>query len=889
MTNSTSRSPSPHPRLRSQRPLGAVLVALVCAAFVSSNAVAQQTPGKSKEAAANATKPAEAKPTPAGNTATPIDRITAADGFKVELLYSVPSEEQGSWVNLCTDNQGRLIVSDQFGGLYRITPPEEGETLKPADVEKVPADIRAVNGMVWAFGALYVGVNDYESKIPSGLYRITDSNGDDQLNHVELLRQVDSKGDHGVHAVVPTPDGQALYLITGNNTSPPELAANSPVPQIWGEDHLLPSMPDGRGHNRGVLAPGGIVYRVTPDGKSFEAYASGFRNIFDASVNRDGELFTYDADMEYDFNTPWYRPTRICHVTSGAEFGWRNGAGKRMPFYADNLPGVLDIGPGSPTGTTFGYGAKFPAKYQEALFALDWSWGKLYAVHLEPNGSSYTATKEEFLTGAPLPITDAIIRPQDGAMYFTIGGRRVQSGLYRVTYVGNESTELVQPKAEENKARATRQKLEAFHGKQDPEAIRVAWPYLSDRDRFIRFAARTAIEHQPIETWADKALTESDPAKQVEALLALARVAGVDPLHRTENTPEVDTAMRDKLLEAVIAIDPSSLESTQPLTLQRATQITLSRMGRPEQELVDKLIARFDPLFPAETAEMNWLLCETLAWLQSPTVAEKAMRLIAEAPTQEEQMQYARSIRLLTAGWTPELHEAYFEWFLKAANYKGGASFDKFIEFIRTDAVASLSDAEKESMAELLAKKPVKKSALENLGEVFKGRKATEWTLEELSQAARTGLKNRDFANGRKMFAASGCYACHRFGDQGGMTGPDLTSAGGRYSPHDLLDQVINPSKVINEQFSSIKVLTEDGVVHTGVVVNLSGDTMMINTDLTDPNQQVRLNRNEIEELEVSDISAMPTGLFNPMTQEEILDLIAFLISGGNPKHAFFN
>jgi len=91
-------------------------------------------------------------------------------------------------------------------------------------------------------------------------------------------------------------------------------------------------------------------------------------------VNRDGELITYDADMEYDFNTSWYRPTRICHVVSGAEYGWRNGAGKRPEFYPDNLPPIINIGPGSPTGMTFGYGAKFPAKYQEALFGLDWSW-----------------------------------------------------------------------------------------------------------------------------------------------------------------------------------------------------------------------------------------------------------------------------------------------------------------------------------------------------------------------------------------------------------------------------------------------------------------------------------------------------------------------------------
>ena len=105
---------------------------------------------------------------PEANTATPIDRIKAADGFKVELLYSVPAADQGSWVNLCTDDKGRLLVSDQFGGLYRITPPAIGETIQQADVEPVPADIRAVNGMVWSNGALYVGVNDYEQKLPSG-------------------------------------------------------------------------------------------------------------------------------------------------------------------------------------------------------------------------------------------------------------------------------------------------------------------------------------------------------------------------------------------------------------------------------------------------------------------------------------------------------------------------------------------------------------------------------------------------------------------------------------------------------------------------------------------------------------------------------------------------
>src|ERR1041385_4747301 len=349
------------------------------------------------------------------NKATPIERIKLAKDFKVELLYSVPADKEGSWVNLCTDPKGRILVSDQYGGLFRFAPPAPGQTLDASAVEKIPAKIRGVNGMLWAFGALYVAVNDYEDNIPSGLYRITSSKNDDALGQVEHLRQMQSGRDHGIHAVLPSPDGKSLFLVVGDKTPITQFSA-SMLPVHWGEDHLLPRMPDGRGFMRDTMGPGGTIYRVSPDGKNFEIFGSGFRNIFDAAFNRDGELFTYDADMEYDFNTSWYRPTRICHVTSGAEFGWRNGAGKRPEFYPDNLPAIVNVGPGSPTGMTFGYGAKFPAKYQNALFALDWSWGRLYAVHLTPKGSSYSAVKEEFLSGAPMPLTDIIIHPQDGAM-----------------------------------------------------------------------------------------------------------------------------------------------------------------------------------------------------------------------------------------------------------------------------------------------------------------------------------------------------------------------------------------------------------------------------------------------------------------------------------------
>ena len=848
--------------------------------------IENKAPPRRARAASRRRRPAEVGPAIGENKATPVERISTPEGFQVELLYSVPGLEQGSWANLCSDEKGRIYASDQYGSLYRFNPPAPGQTLKKEDVHKVPAEIRAINGMLFAFGALYVGVNDYEQKMQSGLYRLTDSTGDDQLDKVELLRAIDSKSDHGVHAVVLTPDGQGLYLVCGNNAILTETTKASPVRKFWGDDHLLPRMPDGRGHNRHVMAPGGIIYKVSPDGKEFEIFANGFRNIYDASVNSDGELFTYDADMEYDFNTSWYRPTRVNHVVSGAEFGWRNGTGKYPEFYVDNLPATLNIGPGSPTGTTFGYGAKFPAKYQSAFYAIDWSWGKIYAVHLEPNGSTYTGTKEEFVTGGPLPVTDAIIH-KDGAMYFAIGGRRVQSGLYRVTYTGSVSTDPIDLTPKTTPQRDLRLSLSAFHGKQDPKAVATVWPYLNHSDRFIRAAARTALEHQPLAEWQDKALAETDATRQLEALLALTRITGVCPTHREEGAT-VNTEMRDLLLSTMLKHDFAKLTKEQRLAHVRILQIVLNRFGNPDEATITAIISQLDPSFPADSFELNWLLCETLAYLQAPAIAAKGMALIAAAESQEPQIEYARSLRHLKVGWTKELRTQQLEWFLKAANYNGGASFSKFIEFIRNDSLATFTDAEESDLAALIERKPVKKSAIELSGEIFAGRTPKAWTLDELSAATSTGLQNRDFDNGRKMFGAGACFACHRFGNAGGMTGPDLTGAGGRYSPHDLLDQIINPSKEINEQFAPIIVTRENGDVLSGVVVNLSGDNITLNTDLSDPNQRSNVDRKTVKSIEPSKVSLMPPGLLMMLTKEEIMDLVAYTLSMGDKTNPMF-
>ena len=249
--------------------------------------------------------------------------------------------------------------------------------------------------------------------------------GPEVLKKRELPRPRPAKGE--AHSVILSPDGEGLYIIAGNHTEIPQ-PEQSRGPRNWADDGLLAR---GRRDANSISEDraGGWICRTDPDGETFELIASGFRNPFDIAFNADGELFTFDADAEGDMGLPWYRPTRVNHVTSGAEFGWRGRDRKWPEYYLDSLGAVIDIGAGSPTGLVFGYGAKLPAKYQRALFMCDWSYGKIYAVHLEPQGASYIAEAESFLSGAPLPVTDIVVHPDDGALYFVTGGRGTSSAL----------------------------------------------------------------------------------------------------------------------------------------------------------------------------------------------------------------------------------------------------------------------------------------------------------------------------------------------------------------------------------------------------------------------------------------------------------------------------
>ncbi|MBL8809218.1 MAG: c-type cytochrome [Planctomycetaceae bacterium] len=809
----------------------------------------------------------EAAPIP---QATPVKDIKVAEGFEVELLYSVPYEKMGSWVCMTPDPKGRLIVSDQYGKLYRLTPPAKGSS-DAMKIELINVDVGMAQGLLCAFDSLYVMTNSGDAP-RVGLHRVRDTNGDDQYDTAEHVRVLQGGNEHGPHAIILSPDKKSLLVACGNHTPVTDFS-QSRVPRIWGEDQLLPRMWDAGGHAVGVLAPGGWIAQVSPDGKDWQLVASGFRNEYDIALNPQGELFTYDADMEWDVGSPWYRPTRVNHVTSGAEFGWRSGTGKWPAYYPDSLGSVVDVGPGSPTGITFGTGAKFPAKYQDSLFISDWSYGVIYAVHMKPSGSTYTGELERFISAAPLPVTDVIVNPADQAMYFTIGGRKTQSGLYRVTYKGKDSTAPVTASKDSGEEQRTlRHKLEALHHDGASDAIATAWPYLGHADRTIRFAARTAIEHQPVASWTQKALEEdSSVDAKLNALLALARCG--------------DKSQQMPLLTSMREIDGSKLSESQMLDALRVLGLCFIRMGEPEPGVAQDVAKVLNYYYPAKSPTLNRELCRMLVYLNDEQVAGKTLALLAKAPTQEEQIHYAYCLRALKSHWTIEQRKEYFQWFVTSTTLRGGNSFSGFIKNIRQEAIDRLTDAEKTALKDVLEAQPTGAAVLV---EASTRPVVKEWTVDDFLADVEAGLTGRNYDNGRKMFQVTACFKCHRFAGDGGIVGPELTAVARRYNARTLLESIIEPSKVISDQYEANIFVLDSGKQVAGRVVNLNGDRIMVCENMLEPGNLTQVAREEIEETLVSKVSMMPAGLINTLTKEEVLDLVAYLQSGGDPDSPVF-
>jgi putative heme-binding domain-containing protein len=793
----------------------------------------------------------------------PTPKFKTAPGFAVERIYSVPRDSQGSWVALAADRAGRLYAADQYGPLYRLTPPRKPD--ESATAETLSLRIGGAHGLTWIGPDLYV-VAGQKAVCPTGLYRLRDTNSDGELDEVQLLRELDGDGEHGPHAVMPSPDGRSLYVLAGNATKLPELV-RSRVPPLWAEDSLLPPLPAVVGsETRGRLG-GGWICRTDLDGRAWELVSLGLRNAYALAVDARGELFTFDSDTELEINLPWYRPTRVLHAVSGADFGWRRGAFKVPETAPDGWPAVLPLGLGSPTAVLFPRAARLPEKYRTALWVADWSYGRITALYLTPKGATYTAIPEEILSSIPLPITAICTNPVDGALYFATGGRRTQSAIYRLTWQGeivlkSEQTPEIPPAVQARLA------LEEFHGRTDSAAAAAVWPALASADPLVRRSARTALESQPVAAWRERALAERDPRTALAALLALARTAA-----RENHAP---------LLAALARHWTTALSADLQAEAMRVLSLTLTRGGELSPADRTAWAARLTPLFPSGNPTLDATLLELLVALRAPAALDRGFSALTTAVTREAQLDLARSLRARFPDFTPTQRRDYLTWLHRTGGWRGGPSFSVFLKELRKEAVALAPESERASLEKSLATSTTQSSS--PVASLPEGRGMVRaWTAAELVALAAKDSGPRDLTRGRQAFGMAGCFACHAAGGEGGALGPDLTSAGSRYSPRDLIEAIIEPSREISDQYGTSLVTLRDGRQLSGRIINYTEQGISLAENLFDPAQATRLKESEIVSIEASKISLMPPGLLDVLQPGEILDLLAFLSSAPQP------
>lgn len=821
----------------------------------------------------------------------PSTGLNVQPGFVVDLIYKVDKKKYGSWIAMAFDDTGRLAVSDQGGaGTFLIEIPKPGETFDEGKVRKLNVK-SSLYGMLYAFDHLYMMGNKNLTRakvLPNG-----------DLGPTEFLAEMNGGGEHGPHSIVVSPDGKNIYVIAGNMTRLPKYQKTR-IRDNWRDDYLLQNY--AYGHNGGGKAPGGWVLKLSPDGKEREVLNMGYRNPVDFALNRDGELFVYDADMEWDIGAPWYRPTRINHGVSGGESGWRATSKKWRKYFPDTVGSVVDIGPGCPTGVIAGTNTKFPTHYRDALFICDWTFATMYSVHLKPNGSSYIGEKREFISNAKgsLALTDVDVGP-DGNMYFCVGGRGGQSYLYRVSYKGKADTTLskLDTTSSHAKARAARHMLETFHGQPDPRAVETAWPYLSSEDYHLRYAARIAIEWQDAENWADKAYSEKNDVAAIHALLGLARSDQEGSL-----TPSV---------KRLLKVDFDELDKMGKLALLRTYSVIMSRGGKPEVGLEKAIGDQLDPHFPAKDDNLNEELCRVLCYLQHPSVVEKTVALMqttkAKVPDFDAEVMkrnrgyggkilssmesnpnilnihFLFCLKDVQEGWTMDHRKVYLGELKTLMSKKGGNMFTGYIQKIRDSAIASVPEKDRASLQYLMG--DVKSIDLSKLPKA-KG-PAVAWTVDSaLKMLEEEPLTGRSLVNGKKMFSAGLCVACHRFGTEGGGIGPDLTNLAKRSDYKSILESTLQPNLVVSEQFEQHELMMKGGSVVLGRIVVDDKDSYSLVQSGLEPLKLKKVKKADVASKKSSKLSMMPPGLVNMMNADELKDLVAYFISQGNNLHPVY-
>ena len=422
---------------------------------------------------------------------------------------------------------------------------------------------------------------------------------------------------------------------------------------------------------------------------------------------------------------------------------------------------------------------------------------------------------------------------------------------------------------------------------------------MSSEDYHLRYAARIAIEWQDPKTWAKKAYSEKNDLAAIHALLGLAR-------------SDLEGSLAPSV-KRLLTVDFNELDKMGKLALLRTYGVIMSRGGMPEADQVKAIGNQLDTQFPAKNDNLNEELCRVLCYLQHPSVVKKTVALMqttkAKVPDFDAEVMkrnkgyggkilssmesnpnilnihFLFCLKDVQVGWTMEHRKAYLGELKTLMTKKGGNMFTGYIQKIRDSAIASVPEKDKASLQYLMGE--VKSIDLSKLPKA-KG-PGVAWTVDSaLKMLNKEPLSGRSYANGHKMFSAGLCVACHRYGKEGGGIGPDLTNLAKRSDYKSILESTLQPNLVVSDQFEQHELTMKDGSLVLGrIVVDDKDEYGLVQSGL-EPLKLKKVKKSEVASKKGSKISMMPGGLINSMNADELKDLVAYFVSGGDRRHKVY-
>ena len=161
-----------------------------------------------------------------------------------------------------------------------------------------------------------------------------------------------------------------------------------------------------------------------------------------------------------------------------------------------------------------------------------------------------------------------------------------------------------------------------------------------------------------------------------------------------------------------------------------------------------------------------------------------------------------------------------------------------------------------------------------------------EWTVDDLLPSLRILDHDRNFELGGQLYREIGCNKCHQMNGEGGKIGPDLTDVkrklkDGEMDRAALLREVVDPSHTIASEYRSEVIRTTDGQLFSGIVEYEDDHIVRFTANPLIGGEAEEVVKEKIERRWESKSSMMPQGLVNTLTQREIMDLLAYVASGG--------